>query len=254
MVRRRSGCTWGDNCCRPRPLGNLDFHLPLGRHITREAMVDKRYRKGEVQQWLSMRKCDGSSSSYSSKDRKKDRNVETIWIETRCRLTKSGNNLGLIYSWCSHALPMHTSSTLPIFIEHSFSVCCTSRVLVVALRWVWQCSRLFGGRLASFINILHDSRCILDGFLAFPLCIWIAFPLISNDAVVLPYHPLWTPGWHEIDNIVCQFTQNENFTSIQYHSTKFVIQFLNVWPRHKGFSISSSLESEGMKYIFSHIW
>ena len=76
MVRRRSGCRRGDNYCRPRPLGNFD--LPLDRHITREAMADKQYRKGDIRQWLSMRKGDGSSSSNSSKDRKKDRNVKTI--------------------------------------------------------------------------------------------------------------------------------------------------------------------------------
>ena len=58
----------GDNCCWPRLLGNLDFHLPLGRHLAREAVVDKKHRKGDILQWLSMRKGDG----------RKDRNMETI--------------------------------------------------------------------------------------------------------------------------------------------------------------------------------
>ena len=152
MARRRSGCMSGDNCCWPRPLGNLDFHLPLGKHITRESMVDKNYRKGDIQQWLSMRKGDGSSSSNSNKDSKKDKNVETIWRETRSRLTKSAKKLGLIYSWHFHAL----------YYAHVTHSSRFHLAFILGSLYIWDClsgnevgSAMFGIVCSTF-GIIHQ--------------------------------------------------------------------------------------------------
>ena len=50
------------------------------------------------------------------------------------------------------------------FFQHISHICTASGVLIVVLMWVRQSSGLFIRRSASFVNIQHDSRCILGRF------------------------------------------------------------------------------------------
>ena len=111
--------------------------------------------------------------------------VEKVW-----QTGKEQNKFCLLYS----QYPAHSSFSL---ILHSFSICFIfilhqgSSLLCQVHHQYLLGSAMFVRRSSSFVTTRHDSRCILGRFLAFSLCIRVAFPLIFSDTVVLPSLNTW---------------------------------------------------------------